>query len=56
MYLRHISRRSRSFTNGSRLAQTGAVLSGVTVESASSVLIEKVRTAVTDGRLSGRAS
>jgi hypothetical protein len=84
MYLRQISRRSRSFTNPSRLAQTltvsacvnqfppvayaqaslagtardtsGAVLPGVTVEAASSVLIEKARTAVTDGQLSGRAS
>ena len=77
MYLRQIRRRSRSFTNGSRLAQifivaacvtlfpaaahaqaslagtardtSGAVLPGVTVEASSSVLIEKVRTAVTDG-------
>ena len=84
MYLRQISRRSRSFMNGSRPAQTlivsacvtlfpavayaqaslagtardtsGAVLPGVTVEAASSVLIEKVRTAVTDGQLSGCAS
>lgn len=85
MYLSQISRRSRSLTNGSRLAQTlivsacvtlfpavayaqasslagtardtsGAVLPRVTVEAASSVLIEKVRTAVTDGQLSGRAS
>ena len=84
MYVRQISRRSRSFTTGSRLAQTlivsasvtpfpavayaqaslagtardtsGAVLPGVTVEAASRVLIETVRTAVTDGQLSGRAS
>jgi hypothetical protein len=84
MYLRQISRRSRSFTNPSRLAQTltvsacvnqfpvvayaqaslagtardtsGAVRPGATVEAASSVLIEKVRTAVADGQLSGRAS
>ena len=35
---------------------SGAVLPGVPVEAASSVLIEKVRTAVTDRQLSERAS
>src|SRR5438034_5565176 len=45
---------AQSVTSGTIAGQvadaTGAVLPGVTVEAASSVLIEKVRTVVTDGQ------